>query len=684
MTVICLCCLLRRRTKLKQLCKEELQLAPQGDWLGYNKQSPRYTQLRESHTSAAVQTPNQIETETLLTTPSRTLTKGSYSKLEDSGSLDVLSVKEVPKYSTDRTESPMSGSVQSQTSVARYQDDPNAGLIELQHYKQHLDYLLSEKRMESEYNALGGLELRYDCEYGFLGLNYNKNKFKMIYPYDKSRVVIKDTSSCENDYVNASHIPGVYTTEHFIAAQAPKPNTLKSFWHMVWEQGVRTIVNLSNILEQGRRKYTMYWPENIGDSIEYGAVSVSFQKEEILAEYTVRDFLVSGVSNRKIRTRQYHYTAWLDQSAPLLCNKLLAFIQMVKDRERKINSSPILVHCTAGVGRTGTFIALYNLQDAIDQGVSISVFRLVNEMREHRPHMVQTFLQYKYIYLSILEMIMGYTAILNEDFCDTFSLYVQAEEPGYLSVFKLQFEELNYQTERCLEHRSNITQYPDNVDRNITETNVPFDSTRVVLSSPSWNCDYINASYINNNKLVVTALPREETLQEFLQLIYQLDNPIVVVLLSRQEYEAVRRGSGDIVCYWSEEKGSKEFGAFKVEIENVIKSPFYLQQKMNVCSGYENQQRAFSQYISFYWSESDKCTDAAAAITLLDHISINQAENSDKSVVFCCNDSIGKSGIMLAVLLSVQNLKETGSVELFQTVKQLRNARKNIIPTIVS
>ena len=667
-----------------KLWNEELALAPQDERLGYNKPSTRYTQLKDSHTPAAVQISlNSIEVETQLISPIRTLTKGSYSKLEESDSFDILTVKDVSN-NANRIESPMSGSVLSQTSVTKYQDDPNAALIELQHYKQHLDNLLLENRMEREYDALGGLELRHDCEHAFLAQNYNKNKYKMIYPYDKSRVVIKDISSCGSDYINASHIPGFYISEHFIAAQAPKPNTLSSFWHMIWEQGVRTIVSLTNRVELGKTKCMLYWPENIGDSVAYGVVNVSLQKEEEFVDYTVRDLIVSGVSNRKIRTKQFHYTAWSDHNTPQLYNNLLAFIQVVKERERKISSSPILVHCTAGVGRSGTFLALYNLQDAIDQGVSISVYRLVNEMREHRPHMVQTFLQYKYIYLAILEMIMGCTSIFNNDFRDTFSLYLQAEEPGYLSVFKLQFEELNYQTEKCFDHQCTVCYYPENVARNTADTTVPFDFTRVVLSSPSWNCDYVNASYINGNRLIAAPLPREETLQEFLQLVYQLDNPIVVVLLSRQEYEAVRRGSSDIIYFWSEEKGCKEFGAFKVEMESMIKSPFYIQQRMSVYSGYENQQRSFCQYISFYWGESDKSLDAAAAITLLDHVSISLAEDVDKSAIFCCMDSIGKSGIMLAVLLSVLNMKESGSVDIFQTVKRLRNSRKNMVPTIVS
>lgn len=674
--IICLCCILKRKRKPQPWIEG---VPPANSVLSPAK----YTQLREVHTPAPLISPTK-KMESSASSPVKLTTNG-YMELDAGESADVvtelgteLGTENLTKGSVD---SLLSQSI-SLSSIPKYQDDPNSVLIELQHYKLCLDKLVVEKKMEKQFESLGGQELRYTCNQASLKHNFNKNKYKSIFPYDKSRVTIRDTSCTGSDYINASHIPGLYVPVQFIAAQAPKPNTVCSFWTMVWEQGVRTIVSLTNLVELGKTKCTQYWPSNIGESIEHGSVHVCLQKEEIFSDYIVRDLLVSGVCNRKIRTRQYHYTAWSDHHVPQSYNDLLTFIQTVKNRERKKGISSVVVHCSAGVGRTGIFIALYNIQEAVGQGTSISVYRVVNEMREYRPHMVQTFSQYRYIYLSILEIIMGCTSIVGEDYRDTFSLYQQAEEPGYLSVFGLQFEELNYQTEKCYNYESRVAYYPENVNKNVAETVVPYDCSRVVLSSPSWDCDYINASYIRDYELIAAPLPRENTMQEFLQLIYQLDDPIVVVMLSKQDYEVAN--SCDVVRYWCEERGSMEFGAFKVETESLITSPFFLEYRMKVYSEYENKERRFSQYISYCWDETDKCTDTVAAITLLDHVSIHLAEKQDRVAMFSCKDSIGKTGVMLSVYLAVLEAKLTRNVDMFQVVKRLRSSRNNMVPTIVS
>ena len=643
----------------------------------------KYTQLREVHTPAPLLSPNK-KLESLVNSPVKPTTIG-YMELDTGESADVLT-----ELGTELgTENLTKGSIDSllshstsMTSIPKYEDDPNSVLVELQHYKLYLDKLVLERKMEKQFECLGGQELRYNCNQASLKHNFNKNKYKSIFPYDKSRVTIRDISSTGTDYINASHIPGLYAPIQFIAAQAPKPNTMCSFWTMVWEQGVRTIISLTNLVELGKTKCTQYWPSNVGESIEHGSVHVCLQKEEIFPNYITRDLLVSGVCNRKIRTRQYHYTAWSDHNVPQSYNDLLEFIQTVKNRERKISSNSIAVHCSAGVGRTGIFITLYNIQEAVGQGIPISVYRVVNEMRECRPHMVQTFSQYRYIYLSILEIIMGCTSIMGEHYRDTFGLYLQAEEPGYLSVFELQFEELNYQTEKCYNYESRVAYYPDNVNKNAAETVVPYDCSRVVLSSPSWDCDYINASYIRDYELIATPLPQENTTQEFLQLIYQLDDPIVVVILSKQEYEITN--SCDVVRYWCEERGSMEFGAFKVETESLIRSPFFLEYRMKVYSEYENKERRFTQYISYCWDENDKCTDTVAAITLLEHVSIHLTEKQDRVAIFSCKDSIGKTGVMLSVYLAALEAKLSRNVDIFQVVKRLRSCRNNMVPTIVS
>ncbi|KAI6660505.1 Receptor-type tyrosine-protein phosphatase alpha-like [Oopsacas minuta] len=674
--ITCLCCLIKRKSKPKPW-KDDLPISPSDG----NKVTAKYTPLIDTQTQAALQSTSIQNIDTLNSSPIKSI-QGNYMKIPIQESDDVTTELQTPTFTTGSVDSLLSESTVSSASTARYQDNPNGKLIELQHYKQHLDQLLLENRMEREFDSLGRHEIRYSCNQASLKQNFNKNKYKSIFPYDKSRVIIVDTASTGSDYINASHIPGFYIPQQFIAAQAPKSNTISCFWNMVWEQGLRIIVSLTNLVELGKIKCTQYWPDKVGDSDQHGEVHVCLQKEERYPNYIVRELLVSGVSNRKLRTRQYHYTAWSNQNIPRLYNNVLSFIQTVKNRERKISSTSILVHCNTGVGRTGIFIALYNIQDAVGQGVPISVYRVVNEMREHRPHMVQTFSQYKYIYLAILEIIMGCTSIIGEDYRDTYSMYLQAEQPGYLSVFKLQFKELSYQTEKCFNNECTAAYYTENVNKNVVDTVVPYDSNRVILSSTTSGCEYINASYISDYKLITTPLPRLNTIREYLQLICQLDDPILVVMLRKLEYEAMKKDSCDIPYYWGEERGSKEFGVYKVETESIIKSPFFIQYSMKVYNAYESQEHRFCQYITYCWDDADSCTDAGAVVTLLDHVAISLTDKPDRTAVFSCNDSIGKSGVMLAVYLAVMDIKQSGNVDLFQTVKKLRCSRKNMVPTI--
>ena len=300
-------------------------------------------------------------------------------------------------------------------------------------YKNHLNHLMCEFRMEEEYRALGGQKLRYDYDTAKLEINSHKNKYKLIYPYDNSRVML--ASQTDSDYINASLIPGLQVSDTFIASQAPKPNTEGDFWQMIFEQRVTTIVMLTRVVELGKEKSTVYWPQEPGTSVVYGRVNVVLQKEENLTGYTKRELVFTGPDNKSNKLTQFHYTAWPDHDVPQLYNNLLSFTEMVKKR-KKIEISPLLVHCSTGVGRSGTFI-----------GEPISIYRIVNEMREYRPQMVQTFNQYKFLYLSVLELIFGSTSIPSEDFCENYKLYQLSQSDGQIDVFKEQFPELNYQSE---------------------------------------------------------------------------------------------------------------------------------------------------------------------------------------------------------------------------------------------
>ena len=568
-----------------------------------------------------------------------------------------------------------------QSTIRKYAGDPHANLVPLSQYKRHLSHLLIGDRLKEEYAAMGGQALRGECTSALLSVNKNKNKYRLIYPYDKSRVVL--TSPADTDYINASFIPGFHVSDTFIAAQAPRHNTVEDLWQLIVEQRISIIVMLTRLVELGKEKCTRYWPESVGGSECYGHMAVSLQKEERHTGYTVRELLLYLSDNRNIKVTQFHYLAWPDHDVPQLFNNLLEFTETVKLHRRR-DRAPLLVHCSAGVGRTGTFISLYNLLEAVSAGEAISVYRIVNEMREHRPQMVQTPNQYKFVYLSLLELIFGRTAIPSEDFCENYKLYLQSQGDTHTDIFEEQFQELNYQSGSSFSYSQSAARNPSKADRNVVTNVLPYDANRVILYSPNWACEYINASYMEGYEVVATLLPTGDTIQDFLQLVYQMEDPLVVLLFSEKEYQEVREGVSSRCCYWLEETGRMEFGGFVVTTEKSQKSSFLIQQKMKVLTRYDGDEHPFSQFISLVWEETGGVRDVVGVLTLLESIKHRSQATPSKRLLFCCSDGIGKTGVLLAVYMAIRGIERDRSVDVFQTVKQLRNARENMVPTIVS
>ncbi|KTF96035.1 hypothetical protein cypCar_00024369 [Cyprinus carpio] len=177
--------------------------------------------------------------------------------------------------------------------------------------------------------------------------------------YDSSRVKLSVCGSPFDDYINANCIPGYNSRKEFIAAQGPLPVTVNEFWRMVWEKNVYTIVMLTKCNEMGR---------------------VSFHCEILL---------VKTAESRYVR--QFHFTAWPDHGVPQTTEVLIDFRHLVREHmEQYSRHSPTVVHCSAGVGRTGTFIAIDHLIFQIERDSIVDIYGIVNDMRMHRPLMVQT------------------------------------------------------------------------------------------------------------------------------------------------------------------------------------------------------------------------------------------------------------------------------------------------------
>ncbi|RUS68991.1 hypothetical protein EGW08_023247 [Elysia chlorotica] len=253
-------------------------------------------------------------------------------------------------------------------------------------------------------------DLNHTLDEARLEENRVKNRYVNILPYDHSRVKlsIQPDEPHTMDFINANYIPGFNSVREYIATQGAMYSTIPDFWRMMWEQNSRIIVMLSDLQEAGKRKVDLYWPENLHEPINYGNIVVEMTNFSQLRKYTIRNFVMSWGENEPRKVTHFFLAGWMDFSANLKYSDVLEFAKLVRQEARPPNSGPITVHCSAGVGRTGTFIALdYFMQYLEKHGLDgeIDIFSYVLRMRYNRPSMVQAETQYIFIYDALNEVI---------------------------------------------------------------------------------------------------------------------------------------------------------------------------------------------------------------------------------------------------------------------------------------
>ncbi|XP_052762310.1 receptor-type tyrosine-protein phosphatase epsilon-like [Mya arenaria] len=229
--------------------------------------------------------------------------------------------------------------------------------------------------------------------------NMSRNRYKGIYPYDDSRVKVWCNGT---DYINASFIDGYKRRNEYIATLGPMSKQLGDFglfWEMVWQQKVEKVVMVTNLIEEEKEKCDKYWPD-VGPSTRYGNVKVTCLSDYEYAEFTRRTFQISQSSEER-KLYQFHFTSWPDRGVPEDVLSLIEFWKMVLNSSKKLNG-PTLVHCSAGVGRTGTYIALDILTKEGEAEGSIDVPGCVLNMRRNRPNMIQTLEQYQFLHRALV------------------------------------------------------------------------------------------------------------------------------------------------------------------------------------------------------------------------------------------------------------------------------------------
>jgi protein tyrosine phosphatase len=294
-----------------------------------------------------------------------------------------------------------------------------------------------------EYKALPDFRSSKTCNYS--DNNPTKDRFIDIKSYDHSRVILQDNTwynGVNCDYINANFIQGYSHPKKFIATQGPLNHTTSDFWHMIWQYRVHAIIMLTNLIENSMEKCAQYWPDVVGRPSKYGDVEVCLKEEKRSGEYLKRTFDVKSKSARSEALKiagsikeakpfvvtQYFYNEWPDRNTPTTDPISLLYLIRDVNKNHPVSQYPILVHCSAGVGRTGTYITLDSMFDRLKIESKCNVFNFIKQIRENRVCLVQTSSQYVFIHEALYEYsLFGFTSI---ETARLVNYYKQLEEKG--------------------------------------------------------------------------------------------------------------------------------------------------------------------------------------------------------------------------------------------------------------
>ncbi|XP_052761525.1 receptor-type tyrosine-protein phosphatase alpha-like isoform X2 [Mya arenaria] len=531
---------------------------------------------------------------------------------------------------------------------------------------------LSVKDLEEEFQKVPyGLLKSYEVSQ--TKFNMHRNRYKGIYPYDDTRVIVRGG---ETDYINASYIDGFRKRNAYIAALGPMAKQLGDFgqfWRMVWQQKVEKIVMVTNLVEGEKTKCEQYWPGH-GQSKLYGDTEVVCKVEKLYADFIWRQFTLSKDKHNFEERNLHHlqFTAWPDKDIPDNVTSIIEFRQKVNALPRTFHG-PVIVHCSAGVGRTGTYIALDILTKEGETEGAIDIPGCVLNMRQNRPSMIQTLSQYKFLHQALVHSLtLDCSFIKRENVHEYMNMMSSKQEiQNQFEKMQLNQEQKSDQELQATENNRLLTK------KNRKHADIPGDSNRprLYLFLKPGESDYINAIYINSfktkNRFLVAQTPLPETVSDFIALAVQ-ENCSCIVSMEAQ----------GIGLYVPGDNLSMKKGVISILSTRDQSTRYFVKRMLHFELDGKTKVVRIPHYEYLDWDRSHNTPRSAVHFVAF----IKEVEEASKPptmngpILVHCMNGAGKSGLLCVVSTLLETLREINEVSVVNTVMKVRARRPLSIP----